>query len=418
MNELNEQRQSQKNEPANTSPILSNEKIANLHRRRNYLIIAIAALVLLGLCAYLFYWFTVLRFYVETEDAYVGANIVAITPHISGIPIAIYTDNARLVEKGQLLVELDSTDYLLAYKKAENALRQSVRNVLKLQQSVKENRAEVLLQKTKLSQAKYDLNNQRKLAEIRAVAGEVYEHGRNNLSIAKASLSAALHRLLAAKAELGNQELQNHPLIVKAKNALIEAFTNLERCKIRAPITGYIAKRSMEIGTWVKESTPLMAIVPLNHLWVDANFRETELENVRIGQPVTIVTDLYGTQMTLRSQVAGIVPGTGRLFSLLPPENATGNWIKVVQRIPVRIYLDPKQFDHFPLLAGISTRVTIDISDTSGNFLAQEPSDTLILSTSIYTIPLDKIEKLIDHILSQEGIDQQAMEVNEQPSNS
>lgn len=306
-----------------------------IHRkRRNIIMMTIVCMVIIGLL-YFFYWLFVLRFEIETGDAYIGSNVVAVTAHISGAPIALYTDNTRFVKQGQLLAELDPTDYKIAYDKAQIAFRLAIRDA-KLRENIEKPNTDILIE--------------------------------------------------------------------QAKESLIESYLNLKRCQILAPITGYIAKRTMEIGTWVRPETPLMAIIPLDHLWVDANFKETELKNIRVGQPVKIVTDLYGKKIIYLSHVAGISPGTGRLFTLLPAENATGNWIKIIQRVPVRIYLDEKEFSNFPLLAGLSATVTIDISDTSGEFLLQKPSDAKIMSTDVYNIPLEEIEHLIDEIFIQEGL--------------
>jgi multidrug resistance efflux pump len=300
-------------------------------RRGSMAIILLVAFV--AIACYLLYWWFGPRLQVSTEDAYVSGNLVTITAHTEGTPIALYTDNARLVEKGQLLAELDPTDYRLAYEKARSGLQLVVREV----------------------------------------------------------------------AKSADHPSRDHPLIAQARDALTEAYLNLQRCRIVAPVTGYIANRNIEVGTWVRPATPLMAIIPLDPLWVDANFKETQVGVIRIGQPATITTDLYGERVTYKSKVAGISPGTGRLFSLLPSQNASGNWIKVVQRIPVRIYLDKIQIKE-PLLAGVSAYVTIDITDTSGDLLASKPLTTEVTRTDAYNIPLDEVQKTVDEILTQEGL--------------
>jgi membrane fusion protein (multidrug efflux system) len=383
---------------------LDQHEIDRLHHKRHNMMLTIVACLVIASLLFFLYWLLVLRFYVETEDAYVGGNVITVTAHISGTPIAIYTDNTQRVKQDQLLVILDPTDYQLAYDKALVALRLAIRDVKKLKDQTSEQRAEVLLHKTKLAQANYDFSNRQRLVDIRAISGEAFEHQKNSVTLAQASLASAGYRYASLKAMLGTQELERHPFIEKAKQDLIEAYINLQRCFVRAPIDGYVAKRVVEVGSWIKADSPLLAIVPLNNLWVDANLKETELARVRIGQPVTIVSDLYGKEATFHSTVAGISPGTGRLFSLLPPENATGNWIKVVQRIPVRIYLHKEDLEKHPILAGLSTKVIIDVSDTSGPFLIEEPMKEVIATTPIYEIPLVDVESVINNVLTEERL--------------
>lgn len=345
------------------------------------------------------YWWFVWRVHVTTDDAYVGGNMISINSQDPGTVVAYYPDDGDLVEEGQLLVLLDTKDSKLAYEHAKTDLELAVTEVVKRQEAVDQAKALLLQARTKLETAERDYKSRTGLIHVDAVSKEEYEHFGSDVQLARASVDVAQHELDSALASLGPTLPREHPLIEAAKTRLREAYINLQQCRILSPVTGYVAKRHVQVGEWVNPGTPLMNVVLLDSLWVDANLKESQLEDVRIGQPVEIEADIYGSKVTYHAVVGRIQAGSGSAFSLLPPQNATGNWIKIVQRVPVRMYLNPEEVKKAPLVIGLSVFVDISVADTSGHFQPQEPTKERAAATDVYAFSMEPVEDLISQVL-------------------
>ncbi len=369
------------------------------NNKRKWLMGGFSVLFILCGAAYGTYWASIGRFAENTNDAYVAGNVVELMPRVNGTVIAIRADNTQLVKQGDAVVRLDSTDARIALKRAEAKLAQAVRQVQGLYQTEAQQHAKVSLQRAKLTQSKSDYRRTINLATQNVVSVENYQHSGTHVDIDQASLDLAEHELAATRAAVANTGLDDHPQVILAEATLRDAYVALQRTTISAPVTGYVDKRSVQVGERVSPGKPLMAIIPLDQVWVDANFKESQLRNVRIGQPVSLTADLYSSDVEFQGRVLGLGAGTGSAFAVLPPQNATGNWIKVVQRVPVRIRLDPAQIARYPLLIGLSMVATIDTHSRSGAELRdnQEPQDVYV--TSIFHDEDKGAEALIARII-------------------
>lgn len=316
------------------------------------------------------YWYSVLRHHQETDDAYVQGNVVQITPQVQGTVSRILVDDTMLVKAGQPLLTFDSRDADLAVARAESQLAQAVREVRTLFSSHKQSDANVALRVAELARAQDDFQRRKSLLASGAVSNEELRHAEMAVGVAQAAVNAAREQLSAGSALVSGTDVQRHPNVIKAATQLREALLAQERMTVVAPVAGQVAKRSVQLGQRVAPGTPLMAVIPTSQLWVDANFKESQLRHVRIGQPVRLVTDLYGSSVTYHGKVAGLAAGTGSAFALLPAQNATGNWIKVVQRLPVRITIDEKELAAHPLRIGLSVTANVDVSDQRGQLLS------------------------------------------------
>ena len=301
----------------------------------------------------------------ETEDAYVAGHLVQITPQITGTVRKVMFDDTELVKKGDVLITLDDSDFQLAYDRAQNELIQAIRQNKQQTATNSQAKAQVLLRKADLARAQADLRRRELLSGTDAISGEELSHARAAVVQAQAALKAVEAAETSAQAAIGNNiPLRQQPAVQTAVSRIKDAWLNLQRTQIHAPIAGQVAKRNVQVGQRITQGVPLMAVVPLDNLWVDANFKESQLRKMRIGQSVEMVSDLYGSKVVYHGKVMGLSAGTGSAFSLLPAQNATGNWIKVVQRVPVRISLDPRELRANPLRMGLSMTVKVDISES------------------------------------------------------
>lgn len=370
-----------------------------MNQKRNRWLIVLALIVLfIGILA-LLYWFLIARFYVYTEDAYVHGNQVMLTPQVNAGIKAIWADETDLVEKGQLVIELDASDYLILFEAQKKSLAQTVRTVVSLFEDVGVKEAEVAMREAELKQAELDLSHRNPLVEEGAVSVEEFEIYQTKVVVAKAQFEWAEKELEKASALVSGTTVESHPLVQEKVWSLRETYLNLIRCQIWAPATGYVAKRTAQVGDQVKEGDVLLYIVPLDQIWIEANYKENHLKHVRIDQPVEYTADMYGRSLKLRGRVVGFQPGSGNAFALLPPENASGNWIKIIQRVPVRIAIDPDEIREFPLFLGLSLRTHIAVHDRSGMRLAQAPTEKPIYTTEIYTKQMEKLT-MIDPLIS------------------
>jgi membrane fusion protein (multidrug efflux system) len=334
-----------------------------------------------------------------TDDAYVSGNQVILTPQVSGIITKITADDTDFVEEGRILIQLDTTDAVIRLEKCKDELAQTVRSIVQKFELVKELSAEREARRAELLRAEQDFKHREKLIDAGGVSLEDLEHAIANLSVAMANLALTEHKLRAAYAEVEGTTVENHPIVNASKDNLRAAWVALERCKIAAPVTGLIAQRRAQVGTWVNPNDPLLAIVPLDQMWVNANYKEVQLKNIRIGQPAKLVSDTYGGSVTYEGTVLGVAGGTGAVFSILPPQNATGNWIKIVQRVPVRISLNPKQLKEFPLRLGLSMEVSTDTHNREGSYVPLIKPEKPIYETDIFELQEIGAEGLIQEIL-------------------
>ncbi len=322
---------------------------------------ALAAVVLTVGAVYGVYWAQVLRYHQSTDDAYVGGNVVQITPQISGTVVAIGADDTQFVKAGQPLVRLDPADARVALDQAEAQLARTVRDVRNLYATSSQLAATVQMRHTELTAAQSDLARRQRLVVTGAVSGEELQHAADAVKTAQAELLAAQQQLAANRARVDGTTLNDHPQVRDAAAAVRSAYLTLERTELAAPVAGFVARRNVQLGQRVSPGTALMAVVPLDQVWVDANFKEPQLAHMRIGQPVLLTADLYGRRVVYHGTVAGFGAGTGAAFSLLPAQNATGNWIKIVQRVPVRVALDPREIAAHPLQIGLSMKAEVDV---------------------------------------------------------
>src|SRR5215469_11623275 len=311
--------------------------------------------------AYGLYWAQVLRYHQTTDDAYVSGNVVQITPQISGTVVAIGADDTQFVKAGQPLVRLDKADAQVALDQAEAELARTVRDVRNLFATSSQLAATVQVRQTELTAAQSDLARRQQLVVTGAISGEELQHAQDAVKAAQAALLATGQQLAANRARVDGTTLKDHPQVRDAAAAVRNAYLTLERTELEAPVAGFVARRNVQLGQRVSPGAPLMAVVPLDQVWVDANFKEPQLARMRVGQPVRLTADLYGARVVYHGRVAGFGAGTGSAFSLLPAQNATGNWIKIVQRVPVRIALNPGEIATHPLQIGLSMKADVDV---------------------------------------------------------
>ncbi len=372
---------------------------ANKKNKRKGALIFLAVLCILAGTAYLIYWFLVLRHYQETDDAYVAGNQVQVMAQVSGSVNKVWFDNTDYVKKGDILVSLDKTDAEQAFEKAQTALATSVRQTHQLMINGRQYQASINLQKTALEQAEADLKRREPLGASNLIGREELQHARDAVATAKAQLDVAIQQYNANQAAILNSPLGNQPAVKQSAAELRDAWLALQRTEIRSPMNGYVSRRSVQIGSQITSSTALLAVVPAQGLWIDANFKETQLADVRIGQPATVTSDIYGDNFIYHGKVVGLDMGTGSAFSLLPAQNATGNWIKVVQRLPVRIELDPKETEQHPLRIGLSTLVEVDTSNKDGNVLASSFRQTPAYESNALALDLAPVNQMITEII-------------------
>ncbi|HEV3270142.1 MAG TPA: efflux RND transporter periplasmic adaptor subunit [Candidatus Rhabdochlamydia sp.] len=378
------------------------------HRRNRSLFLVLLIAALLG-CIWFMYWYFHGRFYIYTNDAYVGGNIVVVTPRISGTVVSISADDTDYVEQGRILVELDQTDALIALEKNIANLGQSVRQVTALLETTKQIKALISVKKALFIQAAQDYERRERLVDALAVSLEDFEHSITAVNSSFADLISTEHYYLSLVAQTANTTIEEHPLVEEAKQLLREAFLMLQRCTLFSPVEGLVARRSIQVGEQINPAQPLMAIIPLNQIWVDANYKETQLRNVRIGQIAKVHCDLYGSSVDFEGIVGGIAGGTGSVFSLLPPQNATGNWIKIVQRLPVRVYLNPEQIKKHPLRLGLSMETTINVHQENLPVVPVKKPALPIYSTDIFYAQQKGVEELIAEVIEQ-NIPQRVLE--------
>ncbi|RDK08893.1 efflux RND transporter periplasmic adaptor subunit [Cupriavidus lacunae] len=374
------------------------------------------------------YYYTVARFHEDTDDAYVNGNLVQLTPQVAGTVIAVNADDTQIVKAGEPVVTLDAADATVALSNAEATLGQTVRQVSALYVNNDVLGATVQQRQADLARARDDLRRRTEVAESGAVAAEDVAHAGDAVKSAEAALETARQQLAANHALTDKTSVADHPSVQAASAKVRDAYLANARNTLPAPVTGYVARRSVQVGQRVAPGNPLMAIVPLDGVWVDANFKEVQLKRIRIGQMVELHADLYGSSVTYHGKVIGLSAGTGSAFSALPAQNATGNWIKVVQRLPVRIQLDPADLRKHPLQIGLSMQVDVETRKNSGSHLspgAEVPELTTYRTayrTEVFQRYGEEADRVITRIIAQNsngtsavGQSSQASQVAQQP---
>ncbi|QTF07316.1 multidrug efflux MFS transporter periplasmic adaptor subunit EmrA [Brenneria izadpanahii] len=375
-------------------PVKRNKK----KQRKRVLTLLTLIFIVLG-CAWFVYWFLVLRHHQSTDDAYVAGNQIQVMAQVTGSVTRVNVDNTDFVKQGDVLVELDPTDAQQAFERTKTALANSVRQTHQLIINGKQYQANIELLQIQLNQAQSDLNRRETLGHVNAIGREEVQHARDAVASAKASLEVAKQQYQANQAMILDTPLEQQPTVQQAAAEMRDAWLALQRTKIVSPVNGYVSRRSVQVGARIATTSALMAVVPADHLWVDANFKETQLANMRIGQPATVVADMYGDDVVYHGKVVGLDMGTGSAFSLLPAQNATGNWIKVVQRLPVRIELDPQQVAEHPLRIGLSALVNVDTADSAGQSLSETPRGTPAYASDALTLDLAPVNQMISDII-------------------
>lgn len=369
-------------------------------RKRRFFLQILLLVVVLAAASWALWYFLEGRWYTETDDAYVGGNIVQITPRIAGTVIRIGADDGDFVQAGQTLVEFDPSDTHVALAAAEAELAQAVRQARGLYNNVAAARAEAAARKVELGKAQADYQRRVGLARTGAISAEILAHARDALHGAESALVTAEQHQRNAEALVAGTTVATNPAVKAAEARLRKAFLDDAHTRMVAPVTGYVAKRTVQLGELVSPGRALMAVIPLDDVWVDANFKETQLEHMRIGQEVSLVADLYGRAVTYHGTVASLGVGTGSAFSLLPAQNATGNWIKIVQRLPVRVRLDePGQLQAHPLRIGLSMTARVNLHERDGELLPTQAPTAPILATAVYEEQLAAADARVEEIV-------------------
>ena len=388
-------------------------KAGNSTRRKALTILA--AVVVIGGAAWGGYEWLVASHYESTDNAYVQGNVVQITPQVGGTVMAIMADDTDFVKAGQPLVKLDPADAKVALEQAEANLAQAVRQVRtlyanngSLSAQVALRQADVARAQSDIGRASEDLDRRQQLVANGAVSKEELNHAQSQLQNARSAMSAAQAGVNAAREQLTSNQamtdgtsVEQHPSVQAAAAKVREAWLGARRATLPAPVDGYVARRTVQLGQRVAAGAPLMAIIPLKQVWVDANFKEVQLRQIRLGQPATLTADVYGKKVEYSGTVAGLGAGTGAAFALLPAQNATGNWIKVVQRVPVRIELDMRQVAASPLRVGLSMDVTVDVSKQDGKTLADAPRASAVATTEVFQPQDDGAETEVRRVIAQ-----------------
>jgi membrane fusion protein (multidrug efflux system) len=383
-----------------------------VYTRKRLLIAATLAFIVLG-AAYALWWFFFASHYESTDDAYVHGNLVQVTTQIPGTVTSIQADDTQIVTKGAVLIKLDPTDTSVAMSQAQAALAQAVRHTRSLfvqndalQADIAISQANVDRVQVDLGKAQNDLKRRQALSKTGGISGEEILHAQTAVKTAESQLAQAKASLAASRAALETNEaltsgttVAAHPDVQQAAQQLRKAWLANARTELPAPVSGMIAQRSVQVGQHVAPGTPLMTVVPLQQMWVEANFKEVQVTHIKPGQNATLTADVYGSKIVYQGKVQGLAAGTGSAFALLPAQNATGNWIKVVQRVPVRIALDPKQLQNHPLRVGLSMTVDVDLSSAPAS--AHPPAANTTLETTVFTHDENSAQALIDKIIQE-----------------
>lgn len=405
----------QPNTPAAATPLPpSAPSPAQRQNKRKKALTMLAIAVALIAIAWTAWHFLVGRWSEDTEDAYVQGNIVTVTPQTGGTVVAIGAEDGQKVAKGQVLVRFDAADADAAYAQAEAALATSVRQVRGLFRAVDAGAADVQARRAAVQQAQAavasaqaDVARRDGLVASGAVSAEELAHARTQLATAQASLASARAGLVGSQENVARNRVMvdatrvhDNPQVVAAAAQMKQAWLNKQRTQVIAPIDGYVAKRTVQLGQRIAPGTPLMAVIPLQDVWVEANFKETQLNKLRLGQRVELTSELYGDDVVYHGTLESLGLGTGSAFSILPAQNASGNWIKIVQRVPVRIKLDPKELQQHPLRLGLSMHAKVNLHDEGTGLLPTAPATQPAQGTDAYAAQLKEADARVDAVIN------------------
>ena len=371
----------------------------NKTRRRALLIVALV--VILAAIAWLVYHFAYARWSESTDDAYVQGDVVSVTSQVPGTVTRIVLDDGMKVDAGQPLVNLDVEDAQLAFRQAEAALGSAVRQVRGLQAAANAASVDIRAREIAVAQASADVARRRGLVASGAVSAEELAHAETALASAQAALAASRDNAVRTRTPIDASTTRDNPQVAAAAAQLRQAYLTLQRASIVAPVSGYIAKRTVQLGQRIAPGTPLMAIIPLDGVWVDANFKETQLKKLRLGQGVELRSEMYGDDVVFHGKLTSLGMGTGSAFSILPAQNASGNWIKIVQRVPVRITLDPKELKEHPLRLGLTMDVKVNLRDKGNGLLPMTTPTRAHATTSAYDAVMARADEEIDRVISE-----------------
>lgn len=388
------------NENAPVEPNAVEERAgSNKRNKRKKVLGGVIAVFAVAGIAYGAWWILVGSHREFTDNAYVDGNVIQITPQVAGTIVSIGADNTEAVKTGQVLVQLDPADALVNLESAQAQLAKTVRQVRSLFATSSSLAATVQMREADVARATDDVARRERLQASGAVSGEEMNHARDALRSAQAELLSAREQAAANHALVDQTTVEDHPDVRNAASKVREAYLAYGRMRLPSPVDGIVTKRNVQLGQRVSPGAPLMAIVPTDQMWVNANFKEPQLANIHIGQPVKLTSDVYGSKVEFDGKVVGLDAGTGSAFSLLPAQNATGNWIKVVQRVPVRVAIDPEQLRRNPLRIGLSMEATVDIHDRSGPVIATAPRTAAAYSTPVFDTDVRDADALITKIV-------------------
>jgi membrane fusion protein, multidrug efflux system len=325
----------------------------------------LSLIVVLAGAGYAWYWFGYGRHYETTDDAYVNGDVVQVSSQEAGTVLAVRVDDTQPVTAGTPLVELDPADAEVAMANAQAELARTVRQVRGLFAQQSQLHAQIDERESALRTAESDLQRRQGLLDDGAISGEELSHARDNVTGMRAAVAGAREQLAQTVAQIQGTRIDTHPQVLAAAAAVRNAALALRRTRLVAPVSGVIAKRNVEVGQRIAPGSPLLAVVPLDDVWIDANFKEVQLARMHIGQSVTVHADVYGNDVVFHGRLVGLGAGSGSAFALLPAQNASGNWIKIVQRVPVRVLLDPEELKSHPLRIGLSAHVRVDVRDST-----------------------------------------------------
>lgn len=379
------------------APVVVKKRIAIKRIRNIILFTSVVLFIGLGfLWMYLVYW----QYEVETDDSYIGGHIVYVNAQVSGTVHKVLVEDTDSVQQGDLLLLLDKEDYQLIYDKSLHNLRNRLNEFKNLHHLVKQAKLNVDLKYTSLLKAKQDYARRKGLLKLGGISQEELLHLKLQVTQAKEELHIADQ---AYQTALNNTHqglpIVDQPSIKIAVAEVKQAWLNLQRTEITAPISGQIAKRNVQIGQKVTAGQNLLSTISQTDFWVDANFKENQLRKIRIGQPVEMTSDLYGSKIKFHGKVAGLSAGTGSAFSLLPAQNASGNWIKVVQRVPVRIALQQEELKQYPMRIGLSMKTTV-FTHPDNHYPSPDMAYQDYTNTTIPTVDYREIDAIISDILS------------------
>ncbi|TDB28663.1 biotin/lipoyl-binding protein [Stenotrophomonas sp. ATCM1_4] len=381
------------------SQTYSNDAAAAAPSRRGKLLRGLFLIVVILLVAFVAWYYLMGRWAEETDDAYVVGNQVQITPLVGGTVVSIAADDGMKVEQGQLLVQLDPADTEVAMQQAEANLARTVRQVRGMYRSVEGAQAELNARQVTLKRAREDYARRKGLADTGAISREELAHAADELAAAEAAVSGSRESVERSRALVDDTVIATQPDVQAAAAQLRQAYLNNARAGIVAPVSGYVARRSVQVGQRVQPGAALMAVVPTEQMWVEANFKETQLRHMRLGQEVELRSDLYGGEVTYKGHITSLGLGTGSAFSLLPAQNASGNWIKIVQRVPVRVAIDAKQLADHPLRIGLSMKAEVNLHDQKGSVLPADVAKGTVYGTEVYARQLQEADALIHAII-------------------